>query len=452
MTDQRRIFVQVPSYRDPQLIPTLIDLIENASAPAAIRVVVCWQHGPDEDLVAFEASGFILRSTDAIDGRLVHSLELRDVAIEVIDVPFEKAEGAGWARSVAQGRYQGEAYSLQIDAHHRFVKAWDDQMIGMLESLMSVSSKPLLTGHPPAFWPETYPEGRQEQPAIMLVDNFSALGIVRFMAKMVAPEPLQGRPWRARFMSGGFVFSPGSFISEVPQDPSHYFATEEVVMTVRAYTHGYDMFHAHRVLLWHYYGNRSPKVWDDHAADPARDEPAGKTVDERMVGSARRAMSLLGLASEGDDGHEPAFGLGTARTLEEYERYAGVSFALRGVHESTIAGEEPDDSLRDVYVADWEMKLVCRRRVRVVVSFNPTMEMELYSAYVAMRISCGEVVVVKDLSGQEIDTLIASGTLAFVYEHSSNPQGLPVAFGLEAATSHPDAERFFTVSAHEVLE
>ncbi|MFI8718742.1 GlcNAc-transferase family protein [Stenotrophomonas sp. NPDC077464] len=452
MNVQRRVFVQIPSYRDPQLIPTLIDLIENASAPGAIRVVVCWQHGPDEDLAAFTACGFRLGSTDAIHGHLVHSLELRGVAVELIDIAFENAEGAGWARSVAQQRYQGEAYNLQIDAHHRFVKAWDREMIGMLESLMSISTKPLLTGHPPAFWPETYPAGRQEQPTIMYVANFSALGIVRFMAKLVAPASLRSRPWRARFMSGGFVFSPGSFIREVAQDPSHYFATEEVIMTVRAYTHGYDMFHADRVLLWHYYGNRSPKVWEDHADDQASSPPPARTVDERVLGSARRARSLLGLDSDSDGRHDTSFGLGTVRTLQEYERYAGVSFSLRGVHESTTAGGEPDESLLDVDGADWEMRLVCRRRIRVVVSFDPTEEIQLYSAYVAMRTACGEVVVVKDLSGQEIIALLASGTLAFVYEHSSNPKGLPAAFGVEAATNYPDAERFFSVIAQDILD
>lgn len=196
MTDQRCVFVQIPSYRDPQLIPTLIDLAANASVPTAIRIVVCWQRGPDEDLGAFEASGIKLDSTSSINGRVVHSLHLGGVVIELIEVPFREAKGAGWARSVAQQRYQGETYNLQIDAHHRFAKAWDIEMITMLESLKSVSSKPLLTGHPPAFWPETYPEGRQGLTAVMLVDEFSAFGVVRFRAKAVAPGLSADRPWR----------------------------------------------------------------------------------------------------------------------------------------------------------------------------------------------------------------------------------------------------------------
>lgn len=452
MSDQRRVFVQIPSYRDPQLIPTLIDLAENAAVPAAIRVVVCWQHGEDEDLGSFEESGIRLESTRSIEGRMTHALNVRGVTIELIDVPFHEAEGAGWARSVAQQRYRGEEYNLQIDAHHRFADGWDVDMIEMLESLKSVSPKPLLTGHPPAFYPDTYPEERQEHPAVMVVDDFTARGIVRFKGRMVSAALSRGRPWRARFMSGGFVFSPGTFISEVPHDPSHYFATEEVVMTVRAYTHGYDMFHPHRPLLWHYYGTPSPKVWEDQSVDSSRTRNPGKSVDERVSVSARRAMSLLGLDPDSSDGHDPTFGLGVARTLHEYERYAGLSFSLRGVHESATQSLEPDELLREVDTVDWKAALICKRRVRVVVSFNPIEDIKLHSARVVMRTKCGDVVVVKELSGKEVITLAASSPVAFVHEHSSAPEGLPAAFAVEAVTNHADAQQFFSVAAHDLLD
>lgn len=452
MTDQRCVFVQIPSYRDPQLIPTLIDLAANASVPTAIRVVVCWQHGPDEDLGAFEASGIKLDSTGSINGRVVHSLHLGGVVIELIDVPFREAKGAGWARSVAQQRYQGEKYNLQIDAHHRFAKAWDIEMITMLESLKSVSSKPLLTGHPPAFWPETYPEGRQELPAVMLVDEFSAFGVVRFRAKVVAPRLSAGRPWRARFMSGGFVFSPGSFISEVPQDPNHYFATEEVVMTVRAYTHGYDMFHPHLPLLWHYYGSQSPKVWDDGPVASSARGSFDVPISDRASTSARRARSLLGMTDELPEGGGHGFGLGVERTLRQYERYAGLSFPLRGVHNSATGMAEPNDLHQSVPSAEWEKELICKRSLRVVISYRPLESIEIHSAQVAMVTERGEATVVHQLSPQDIITLIEASSLEVLYEHSSGPQDLPVAFLVEAVTSHPDAQQFFSVAAQEIVE
>jgi hypothetical protein len=38
------IFVQIASYRDPQLLPTLKDMIDKAEHPENLRIGICWQH------------------------------------------------------------------------------------------------------------------------------------------------------------------------------------------------------------------------------------------------------------------------------------------------------------------------------------------------------------------------------------------------------------------------
>jgi hypothetical protein len=51
-----RVFVQLASYRDWQLTPTLVDPIERAARPETLRVVVCRQHAREETLDAFFTS------------------------------------------------------------------------------------------------------------------------------------------------------------------------------------------------------------------------------------------------------------------------------------------------------------------------------------------------------------------------------------------------------------
>lgn len=46
MSDQ--IFVQIPAYRDRELLPTITNLFEQASQPQRLRVIVAWQYGYDE--------------------------------------------------------------------------------------------------------------------------------------------------------------------------------------------------------------------------------------------------------------------------------------------------------------------------------------------------------------------------------------------------------------------
>ena len=45
----KSIFVQIASYRDPQLIPTIKDCLENAKNPKNLVFSIAWQHA-EEDL------------------------------------------------------------------------------------------------------------------------------------------------------------------------------------------------------------------------------------------------------------------------------------------------------------------------------------------------------------------------------------------------------------------
>ena len=42
------IFVQIASYRDPQLKPTLHNMLENADSPENLRIGICWQHRQED--------------------------------------------------------------------------------------------------------------------------------------------------------------------------------------------------------------------------------------------------------------------------------------------------------------------------------------------------------------------------------------------------------------------
>ena len=43
-----KIFVQIASYRDPQLIPTLDSMLENAKRPKNLRIGICRQYHPED--------------------------------------------------------------------------------------------------------------------------------------------------------------------------------------------------------------------------------------------------------------------------------------------------------------------------------------------------------------------------------------------------------------------
>jgi len=111
-----KIFVQIASYRDPQLLPTLRDMISKAKHPENLRICICWQHS-DQD------------SWDNLD-------EFKnDERFKILDINYKDSKGVCWARSMMQDYYSGEEYMLQLDSHHRFVKDWDEILIGMIDLL-----------------------------------------------------------------------------------------------------------------------------------------------------------------------------------------------------------------------------------------------------------------------------------------------------------------------------
>ena len=303
------IFVQIASYRDPQLLLTIDDMLEKAKNPENLSIAITWQHSPEDEW-------------DNLDKYS------EDSRFKIIDTPHEESQGACWARNLLQQLYDGETYTLQIDSHTRFIETWDTELKKEYKRLVKKGiKKPLITSYAPSFEPNNDPESRIQKPWRMDFDRFSPDGNVHFLPSTVDDADERTEPIPARFYSAHFAFAKGDFVKEVPHDPDYYFHGEEVSIAVRAFTHGYDLLHPHKIFLWHYYTRRGlKKHWDDHTK-----------WGERNDGSHKRNRKLLSMDGEV---YDPEFfgiyGLGTERTLEDYERYAGLSFSGRAVQQHTI--------------------------------------------------------------------------------------------------------------------
>lgn len=349
------IFVQIPAYRDPELLPTLVDLVDKARHPHRLHVSVCWQHDERESPGDFERGGFALSSRVAF-GRLHHDLSRRGTAVRLFDYAMQESRGCGWARAIAQQGFSNERYTLQLDSHHRFARHWDASLVTMLEGLRShAHTRPVLVGHPPAYEPgDALPEHCAYGYQIDFVE-FGGPGVVRTRSTVIDSPAGRRAPVPARFFSGGFAFADGSFVRDVPADPDHYFNTEEITLAVRAYTHGYDLFHPHRHVLWHYYGRHGmPKVWDDQARALERGET---TLDGAQLGMRAMAAAEAAFGMRGAPQPKPAPWLGRRRSLEDYERYAGICFARRAATPEVFARIAPTDADRALSRGEWEAKL-----------------------------------------------------------------------------------------------
>ena len=299
------IFIQIASYRDPELSNTLKDCILNAKHPENLRFCICWQHGSDENIDEYK----------------------NDSRFKIIAVPYKESKGACWARNKIQQFYDDETYTLQIDSHHRFVKHWDESAINMLEDLKSKGyKKPLLTGYIPSYDPDNDPSGRVNVPWKMNFDRFIPEGAVFFLPASIDDFQERTEPIPSRFYSAHFCFTDGIFCKEVPHDPELYFHGEEISIAVRAYTWGYDLFHPHKILAWHEYTRKGrTKHWDD-------DKDWGNKNNKSHL----RNRKLFEMDGEKRDIDFGPYGFGTQRTLEDYEKYSGISFKKRAIQKYTL--------------------------------------------------------------------------------------------------------------------
>lgn len=244
--------------------------------------------------------------------------------------------------------YEGEDFTIQLDSHHRFAENWDAKLIEYMS--LTGSQKPIIGSYAGVYDPEKDSELRHE-PFKMVGERFTEQGTILFFPHVIQGwEGLQ-KPVRARFVSGHFFFTIGAHCEEYKYDPNLYFAGDEISLSIRSFTLGYDLFHPHRTLVWHEYTRKNRvKHWDDHTMQNRG--LVGMSWHERDLISKRRLRKML--REETNDEDITGYDLGDVRSHKDYEDYAGINFAERKLHLNTKKGVEPPC---DYSVWDIERKL-----------------------------------------------------------------------------------------------
>jgi hypothetical protein len=315
-----KIFVQIASYRDPELNPTIENCLSKAKYPERLTFGICHQHS-DKD------------KWDNLD-------KYKDNPnFTVMDVPWNESKGLCWARHHIQKMWKGEKYTLQLDSHHRFLENWDEELIEMMK--LTNSSKPIITSYAGMYDPD---ENKllNHDPYKMVGKKFTDEGTILFY-----PETIEGwekltKPIKARFVSGHFFFTLGIHCKEYKYDPELYFAGDEISLSIRSYTLGYDLFHPHKVVIWHEYTRKHRvKHWDDF-------KEKNQSITNNLWHDLDKVSKkrLRHMLQEEDNGSIIGeYGLGDKRSHSDYEKYAGIDFAKRRLHPDTIGGYEPPTTI-----------------------------------------------------------------------------------------------------------
>lgn len=312
------IFIHLPGYRDPELVPTIKDAMANAKYPERLRFGVCRQYHPEDkfdDLSEFSG----------------------DDRFNVYECLYTEAKGLPWARAIINEKLmKNETYILQLDSHHRFAKDWDETLIDMHKGLEEKGYKPILAAYLPLYDPFNDPAGRTMEPWQQTFACFYPHGTIFIRPSLLHGWQSMTQPPMSRFLSGHFCFARTQWAREIKHDPDIYFSGEELNLTVRSYTHGYDMFHPHKLVIWHstMREERAGKLkWDDDAKFGVdwwnKQNYARKKIRCMLRVEEDRSVDLTG------------YDIGTIRSIRDYEKYAGVNFKRMAVQQYTIENKYP---------------------------------------------------------------------------------------------------------------
>jgi hypothetical protein len=309
------IFVALAAYREPELGLTIESCLDNASHADRLRFGVCLQW--DDTIIG---AGF--NCLDRLQDRC---------PIRLVRYHYTESRGGCWARHLTQGLYDGERYTLQIDAHSRLGRGWDEECVTTLRALPG--DRPLLTGSPPLYrrddGVDTLVESADAPVPITVVEHWDADGWIHHPV-VPAPDSAPRRPRPTRVLSGGFVFTSGAWNIDVRQDPEYLYGGEEFALTLRSFTSGYDLWNPGRRLVWHrLHPAPNPKFISDNP---------DAVVRRRHERACRRLRTLLA----GDPDHilDP-YSLGTVRTLKHYADWSGLDIATRRIHPDARNGLDP---------------------------------------------------------------------------------------------------------------
>ena len=153
--------------------------------------------------------------------------------------------------------------------------------------------------------------------------------------------------------------------------------------------------------MWHEYTRKGrTKAWDDDSI-----------WVERNQSSHLRNRKLFGMDGVKNDIDFGKYGFGTERTLQDYERYAGINFKKRGVQQYVIDAHKgsinyPPNPQKFKNKKEYENSFLKIYKHCIDIGFDAVPEDDYEFWCVAFKNENGDDVFRKDADRQEIDNMM----------------------------------------------
>ena len=392
--NRQTIFISLASYRDMECSPTLLDLFRVARNPYRVYVGLAQQnragdtpcllpemYGPflcaasgvvtEQHAAAREAAarrrvlhgGVDFRGTQPDSGMALFDERVCFLSdhVRVRDIDSRQAKGPTYGRYMAMLLYRGEDLTLVLDSHNKFRPMWDTLGTSMLTRYDD--PKAAMSHYPEAYTPDkadidVYKTTTAYLCKAFFMKKFGYLrlnGIVigspddfvqnnKFNDLYVATKSDAIRksrnfrlpqPW----VAGGFLFSSATIFRDVPFDPHlpYVFDGEEVLYSMRLWTHGYNLYSPPRGLCFHIYGRpKAPKVWSEFMFWYTLQDQVRPRIQFFLQSHIKDQPNVI-VPADTRNAYvvvdSSRYGIGKQRTVAQWYDYAGanpVNYSLDG--------------------------------------------------------------------------------------------------------------------------
>jgi hypothetical protein len=326
LSHDETIFVSIASYRDHECANTVFDLFEKAYCPFRITVGICQQNYSQVDEDVLEAyKKLALGGTSDFSDR-----------IRIVRIDADEAKGPMYARHLIEKKlFRGERFYFITDSHMLFTPDWDKNLITEWNQCRQLSLKPILTMYPDDFKPHHRlmpPLNYEKAPGSYLrfkkfneQTNMIEIEGPGFLRKPTAPVP-------SMFWAGCCSFGSSSMIQEVPFDPfcDYVFFGEEILMAIRLWTAGYDLYNPTTMYCYHMWDRNRPTFWQQFSD---KNNTIHKTRRQKEREGYDRLKKILNMSPEPVT-IMPPYGLNpnNTRNQEQYEKIIGVNLRTHQFH------------------------------------------------------------------------------------------------------------------------
>jgi len=339
--DDGSIFLSIATYRDAECVNTIKWAYEKAKNPDKLFVGLV-QQNCHENCVSGVLDGGVVESVGPdvdcyksfCEGE---GMEFCDNGqVRVLNIEESESLGPYAARFFASKLWFGEQWYMQIDAHMTFAQHWDAISVNMLQR--APSKKPIITHYPPPHKESLDNTSHEPAPRIcgpvFASDDLEAQ-VIRLEDSGVYDKEHNEIPRFAPFVAAGYFVAHSEFLREVPFDPflPWIFMGEEIIMSTRLWTSGYDIFSPSQSVIGHMYVRRhQPKFWETVGRDftPGVHNPLMGMILDRVkyqLGYPEAAKDMI--ASKNILTAVEQYSMGSERPLSDYMKMVGLDMTTK---------------------------------------------------------------------------------------------------------------------------